>query len=52
MLTVAIIMVPIVLAYTAYSYWVFRRRVSVEDIPENQGLLPKQIRVGANFLRG
>lgn len=52
MLTVAIVMVPIVLAYTAYSYWVFRRRVSVEDIPENQGLLPKQIRVGANFLRG
>jgi cytochrome d ubiquinol oxidase subunit II len=52
MLTVAIVMVPIVLAYTAYSYWVFRRRISPEDVAENQGLLPKQIRVGANFLRG
>ncbi|MDO5048506.1 MAG: cytochrome d ubiquinol oxidase subunit II [Actinomycetaceae bacterium] len=52
MLIVAVIMVPIVLAYTAYSYWVFRRRVSADDISENQGLLPKQIRVGANFLRG
>lgn len=52
MLTVAIVLVPIVLAYTAYSYWVFRRRISPEDVAENQGLLPKQIRVGANFLRG
>lgn len=52
MLTVAIVMVPIVLAYTAYSYWVFRKRVSPDDVAENQGLLPKQIRVGANFLKG
>lgn len=52
MLTVAAVFVPIVLAYTAWSYWVFRRRISPDDVPENMGLLPKQIRLGANFLRG
>lgn len=52
MFTVAIVLVPVVLAYTAYSYWVFRRRITPGDVPENMGLLPKQIRVGANFLRG
>ncbi len=31
MAIVAAVMVPIVLAYTAWSYWVFRRRVSVEE---------------------
>ncbi|MDO5034320.1 MAG: cytochrome d ubiquinol oxidase subunit II [Actinomycetaceae bacterium] len=52
MITVAIIMVPIVLAYTAYSYWVFRKRISPNDVSDSQGLLPKQIRLGANFLQG
>lgn len=33
MLVVAIVFVPIVLAYQAYSYWVFRRRVTRRDIP-------------------
>lgn len=48
----AIIFVPIVLAYTAWSYWVFRSRVTPGDVPQNQGLLPKRIRLGANFLQG
>jgi cytochrome d ubiquinol oxidase subunit II len=31
---VALVMTPIVLAYQAWSYWVFRKRISVEHIPE------------------
>ncbi|WP_114423032.1 cytochrome d ubiquinol oxidase subunit II [Nocardioides houyundeii] len=31
---VAVIFTPIVLGYQAWSYWVFRRRISVEHIPE------------------
>ena len=30
---VAVIMVPIVLLYQSWTYWVFRKRVSVSDIP-------------------
>ncbi len=48
----AIIFVPIVLAYTAWSYWVFRSRVTPGDVPQAMGLLPKRIREGANFLQG
>lgn len=33
MLVVALVFVPIVLAYQAYSYWVFRRRVTRRNIP-------------------
>ena len=33
MLIVAIVFVPIVLAYQGYSYWVFRRRVTRRSIP-------------------
>jgi cytochrome bd ubiquinol oxidase subunit II len=35
MLVVAIVFVPIVLAYQGYSYWVFRRRVTRRSIPES-----------------
>ena len=35
---VAVILTPIVLAYQAWSYWVFRRRLSVSDIPEHKEL--------------
>jgi cytochrome bd ubiquinol oxidase subunit II len=31
---VAVIMTPIVLVYQGWTYWVFRRRLTVEDIPE------------------
>ena len=30
----AVIFLPIVLAYEAWSYWVFRRRLSTASIPE------------------
>ncbi len=32
---VAGILTPVVLAYQAWTYWVFRRRLSVDDIPEH-----------------
>ncbi|WNM25396.1 cytochrome d ubiquinol oxidase subunit II [Demequina capsici] len=35
---VAVIMTPIVLAYQAWSYWVFRRRISTDHIPEHSEL--------------
>ncbi|MDE0572784.1 cytochrome d ubiquinol oxidase subunit II [Demequina sp. B12] len=35
---VAVIFVPIVLAYQAWSYWVFRRRLSLDHIPEHSSL--------------
>ena len=31
---VAVIFTPIVLAYQAWSYWVFRKRIGVQHIPE------------------
>ncbi len=41
----ALVFVPIVLGYTAWSYWVFRRRISVEQVPdEAAGLDPRNIR--------
>lgn len=50
MTVVAVCFVPIVLAYTVWSYWVFRHRVSVNDVETNAGLLPERIRLGHNFL--
>jgi cytochrome d ubiquinol oxidase subunit II len=35
---VAVIMTPIVLAYQTWSYWVFRRRLGLGDIPVAAGL--------------
>jgi cytochrome d ubiquinol oxidase subunit II len=35
---VAVIFTPVVLAYQAWSYWVFRKRLSVEHIPEHNEL--------------
>ncbi|WP_062378628.1 cytochrome d ubiquinol oxidase subunit II [Demequina pelophila] len=35
---VAAIMTPVVLAYQAWTYWVFRRRLSLEHIPEHTEL--------------
>ncbi|MCL2454629.1 MAG: cytochrome d ubiquinol oxidase subunit II [Micrococcales bacterium] len=37
---VAVIMVPIVLGYQAWSIWVFRKRISAERIPAENGLEP------------
>ena len=35
---VAVVMVPIVLAYQTWSYWVFRKRLGLGDIPTMSGL--------------
>jgi cytochrome d ubiquinol oxidase subunit II len=35
---VAVILTPFVIVYQGYTYWVFRRRLSVQDIPEPTGL--------------
>ena len=37
---VACIGLPLVLAYQAWTYWVFRRRVSAAHIPEAHSFLP------------
>jgi len=37
---VACIGLPLVLAYQAWTYWVFRRRVSHAHIPEAHSFLP------------
>lgn len=52
MTVVAVCLVPVVLAYTVWSYWVFRKRVSVNDVDHDAGLLPKGIRLGESFLAG
>ena len=36
MLIAAIVFVPIVLAYTGWTYWVFRRPISVDNIPDEE----------------
>ncbi|MDR3360030.1 MAG: cytochrome d ubiquinol oxidase subunit II [Bifidobacteriaceae bacterium] len=40
MTIVAICLVPIVLAYQAWSIWVFRRRITADRIPAESGLEP------------
>ena len=39
MTVAAVIFVPIVLAYQAWTYWVFRRRLSVDNIPDEEPVL-------------
>jgi cytochrome d ubiquinol oxidase subunit II len=38
MTIVAVIFVPIVLAYSAWTYWVFRQRLGVENMPDEVAL--------------
>ena len=44
---VACIGLPLVLAYQAWTYWVFRRRLSVEHIPAPAGLTWQRIKDAA-----
>jgi cytochrome d ubiquinol oxidase subunit II len=37
---VALIMTPIVVAYQAWTYWIFRKRLGLGDIPTTTGLKP------------
>ena len=52
MLVVAIVLVPIVIGYTLWSYYVFRGRIDPKSTYATQGLLPKSIRPKSNFLTG
>ncbi|HEY0117634.1 MAG TPA: cytochrome d ubiquinol oxidase subunit II, partial [Cellulomonas sp.] len=45
---VALIFTPIVLAYQAWSYWVFRKRIGVQHIPEQSPVTFADPRVNAN----
>lgn len=38
---VAVAFTPIVMAYQAWTFWVFRRRIGSTDIPASSGLLPR-----------
>ncbi|WP_265522139.1 cytochrome d ubiquinol oxidase subunit II [Oerskovia flava] len=44
---VAVILVPVVLAYQSWTYWVFRRRLSTKDIPAPIGLSLRKLRDAA-----
>ncbi len=52
MLVVALVLVPIVIGYTIWSYWVFRGRISSKEVSYSTGLLPDAVRPKANFLTG
>lgn len=43
MTVVALIGLPLVLAYQAWTYWVFRRRLSVDSIPTAHAVVPATI---------
>lgn len=47
MTVVALVLTPVVLAYQAWTYWVFRRRLSVEHIPAPAGLTWQRIKDAA-----
>jgi hypothetical protein len=49
MTIVTVCLLPIVLVYVFWSYWMFRARVGAEDVETRTGLLLKKIRVGENF---
>ena len=40
MAVVTAVFIPLVLAYSCWSYWVFRRRISVQHIPESHPVTP------------
>jgi cytochrome d ubiquinol oxidase subunit II len=37
----ALIFAPLVIAYQAWTYWVFRQRISAKSIPDSIGLAPR-----------
>jgi len=44
---VAVVLTPVVIAYQAWTYWVFRRRLSSKDIPAPAGLSWQKIKESA-----
>ena len=51
---VAVILTPIVLLYQGWTYWVFRKRISTDHIPEHTGLTFAEVtsKVGAGTGHG
>ena len=37
----AVVFVPLIICYQAWTYWVFRRRISADRIPDSIGLSPR-----------
>ncbi|MDO4664821.1 MAG: cytochrome d ubiquinol oxidase subunit II [Actinomycetaceae bacterium] len=52
MTIVAVLLVPVVLGYTAWSYLKFSERISVDSVDDNPGVLWDRIRKNATFLAG
>jgi len=46
MTVVALIFTPLVLAYQAWTYWVFRKRIGVHHIPASPGTGPSRVPAG------
>ncbi|MCK6211971.1 cytochrome d ubiquinol oxidase subunit II [Georgenia sp. EYE_87] len=44
MSVVALLLVPVVLAYQGWTYWVFRKRISTDEIHGHEGLPPAEAR--------
>ncbi|WP_127131410.1 cytochrome d ubiquinol oxidase subunit II [Georgenia sp. SYP-B2076] len=44
MSVVALILVPVVLLYQGWTYWVFRKRLTADQFDEHEGLHPTRIR--------
>jgi cytochrome d ubiquinol oxidase subunit II len=44
---VAVVLTPLVLAYTAWTYWVFRRRLTTDHIPAPAGLNWRRVKDAA-----
>jgi cytochrome d ubiquinol oxidase subunit II len=42
MSVVALLLVPVVLAYQGWTYWVFRKRITTDQIGDHEGLLPTE----------
>lgn len=49
---VAVVLTPIVLLYQGWTYWVFRKRISAEHIPEHTGLTFAGVTRGAGANSG
>lgn len=44
---VAVLLVPVVLAYTVWAYWVFRRRLTTDQMPAPAGLTWRRVKDAA-----
>lgn len=49
---VAVVLTPLVLLYQGWTYWVFRKRISTDHIPEHTGLTFAQVTTRAGATAG